>query len=230
MRFLVGFIVSVSFASSLKADVDLSRLPATWQKSESPEALLAQAKQMKVEHKGFFTSQGGQATLTYNFGKPMRPYTPEGNKEVLEGISKGFGSAAEKAGVPLTKNEVVEVNGVSLLHQEFLRNGQVSLTLNQITPTGVEQVMVICPAEGHEAVIKEVYGIFLPVAAPTVAGSPASPSPASGQVAANENGAAYKFGMLMGRILFIVFAIGIVLTAFGVMKFSRRKPKADAGQ
>jgi hypothetical protein len=210
----IALITCLLSVAPLHADVDLSHLSDKWVRQETPEAFATQMKAGGTECHGYFTTADATAILIHNSKPFTGPVNPSQYDLGLESVKSGFEKAAARAGMSLAQNEIVEKGGVRLLHQEYVQDGSIQLVLNQMTPTRIEQIMLIVPAADRDPMVKEAYALFRPLASPAVlATGPDSPA---------EGSDAYKFGYVVGTISVAVILIALVLTACGVMKFSRK--------
>ncbi len=212
---IAGLLLTVP----LRADVDTSRLSGKWLSQEVPEAISAPLKAGGMECDGYFTIADKGAVLMHNSKKFKGPIDPSEYDAGLESVKVGYAKAAAKAGVTLSRSEILNKDGIRLLHQEHVQDGVVRVVLNQMNPTSIEQISLTAPAADRDALVAEAYDLFHPL--PSSAQAPATAAAAPPVTSADEPSDAYKFGHKMGVISFAVLMVALVLKLCGVMKFSK---------
>jgi len=208
-------ISSILFSGLLKADVDLARLPSSWTNKPVPEVLSDHFKTGPVSPKAHYTTANGDSTFTHLTTKLDTPYTTANFEKAVRDITAGF---RNKANYPLRKSEVVEKDGLRLLHLETENNRWIRLvSLTQICPDKFDQIILTVPASDYDALVPQAYKLFTPVPPPAESTGATAPDDRSSSDPLEEMGA------MIAKICIGIFVAGVLLKI--LIAAGKKKPK-----
>lgn len=216
MTFRITFLLScLLFGAVLRADVDLTRIPSDWKSEPLPEAAKEHFKTGPVTAIKHFVSSDGESTLTLLTAKLGIPYTTTNFEKAIEDLKEGF---RDNANYPVLKAELVEKDGIRLVHQEKENNKWIRIvSLTQICPEKFEQILITVPVAQYDTVVPQAYKLFTPVP------PPAESAPKTGADESLHGDSLEKMGAMTAKVLIGVFVVGLLLKL--LIAAGKKKPK-----